>query len=736
MVQRAMTIEDLSKKLKPLFGKKIDELYFRYSVAGSLEERNEIHSLLTSLYQKHLSQLLDKGVLLEPPRESDITGSYPLGKVSYAKKDLYDFSLREEDWPRHVCVTGMSGSGKTTFAFQILKNLIEKDKPFLVFDWKKSFRPLTAADKSLVTFTIGNEAVSNLFKVNINRPPKGVDPKEWINTLCDLLTESFSASYGVHKILLETLDEAFDSWGIYEGGNHYPNWQHIKKLLEKKAKDARGRETGWYESAERIASVMTFGSFGKIVNYDGKRSMSIEDLFDKRVVLELNSLSNIEKKFFAEYILTYIFKLKKAQESTVEKKFNYAILVDEAHNVFLKKQTNFMSESVTDMIYREMREYGTSLICLDQHISKLSDTVTGNSACHIAFQQQLPQDLDEISQLMQLKDRKDMFGQLNVGEGIVKLSERYTSPFLIKAPYVDLRENLVNDEKITQRAMAILDQNEVEKYDKEFVEEIKAKEPEENVQEKEKETVKETPKEEYVFTISKETPKEFDEKPQNEEPIEKPLEEKKEELSLENPEISKNKKKETKFDILYDFAKEKLEEGYEIYKIEKLLDEGLCEKLYTVNDIIKVMNKILQDKLNEVKERQSNPKEISQEIEIPFKMSSQNTEIFEKIKEISKDETSPIANLSTKKNVSNRKEIPRSEEEIIVIEDNKTDEDLFLDYLNKNQNLQKATTQIYKEIGLSSRKGNVVKNKLLEKGLIKIKEVKSNKGWKKIIQLN
>lgn len=725
MQQRAITVEELSKKLKPLFGKKIDELYFRYSIAGSLEERNQIHSLLTSLYQKHLSQLLDKGVLLEPPKESDVKGEYPLGKVNYANKDLYDFSLREEDWSRHICITGMSGSGKTTFAFQILKNLIKKDKPFLVFDWKKSFRPLTFIDKSLVTFTIGNEAVSNLFKVNINRPPKGVNPKEWINTLCDLLTECFSASFGVHKILLETLDEAFESWGIYQGGNHYPNWQHIKKLLEKKAKDAKGRETGWYESAERIASVMTFGSFGNIVNYDGKRSMSIEDLFNKRVVLELNSLSNIEKKFFSEYILTYIFKLKKAQENTVEKKFNYAILVDEAHNIFLKKQTNFMSESVTDMIYREMREYGTSLICLDQHVSKISDTVIGNSACHVAFQQQLPQDLDEISQLMQLKDRKDMFGQLNVGEGIVKLSERYTSPFLIKAPFIDLRENLVTDNKITQRAMAILDQNEVEKYDKEFVEEIKGEVKEETNQ----------LKEEYIFSMPKEEVEpEKSEKPQKEELPKKPLVEEKPKLNPKKPEKQAiEKKKETKFDVLYDFAKEKIGEGYELYEVEKLLGEGLVERLYTVNDIIKVMNKVLEDKLNEVKETKNNP-EPKVSFEISYTENPIEKEIFEKIKEIGLETTQETPNFQTIKNPSTRKDLPKKE--VIVIEEKKTDEELFLNYLKENQNLQKATTQIYKEIGLSARKGNIVKNKLLEKGLIKIKEIKSNKGWKKIIQLN
>jgi len=232
MEYRALTAEEMARKLKPLFGKKVDELYFRYSVANSLEEKNEIFQLMSSLYQKHLRKLLDKSVLLEPPQKYQVQGEYPLGEVSYAGKSLYEFSLREQDWPRHVCVSGMSGSGKTTFAINILKDFIKKEKPFLVFDWKKSFRPLMGADKDIMTFTIGNDAVSNMFKVNINRPPQGVNPKEWLNTLCDLLTESFSVSFGVHKVLMEVLDEAFEGWGVYSGSNLYPNWQHIKKLLE------------------------------------------------------------------------------------------------------------------------------------------------------------------------------------------------------------------------------------------------------------------------------------------------------------------------------------------------------------------------------------------------------------------------------------------------------------------------------------------------------------------------
>ena len=115
-MQQRLTVEEIAAKLKPVFGKKIDEVYLRYSMADSREEKEEIESLLNALYHKYLSELLTKKVLLEPPSEEEMQGGYPLCKVSYAGKQLYDFNLREKDWPRHVCITGMSGSGKTTLA--------------------------------------------------------------------------------------------------------------------------------------------------------------------------------------------------------------------------------------------------------------------------------------------------------------------------------------------------------------------------------------------------------------------------------------------------------------------------------------------------------------------------------------------------------------------------------------------------------------------------------------------
>ncbi|MEM4245480.1 MAG: DUF87 domain-containing protein, partial [Candidatus Nanoarchaeia archaeon] len=319
-----LTVEEICKKLRPVFGKRIDELYLKYRMADSHEAKSEIEQALNALYHKYLSEsLLSDKILLEPPHKEMVSGEYPLSFVSYADKRLYPFCLREQDWVRHMCISGMTGSGKTNFAYHVVYNFIEKGKPFMIFDWKKSFRPLLLIDKEIMLFTVGNEGVSNLFKFNINRPPKGVSPKEWLNTLCDLITESFFASYGVHKLLSETLDEAFRDFGVYEGSGNYPTWFQIKDRLEERAKGIkkRGRESEWVTSALRIAHVLTFGPFGEAINHKGRFGLTIEELLDKKVIFELNSLATIEKKFFCEFLLTYIYKMKKANQVGYTEKF-------------------------------------------------------------------------------------------------------------------------------------------------------------------------------------------------------------------------------------------------------------------------------------------------------------------------------------------------------------------------------------------------------------------------------
>ena len=464
-MQDLPSIEEMSKKLKPIMGTRIDRLYMNYSFAEELEKKREIARFIHALYIKYVDQaVLKNQILLEPPVKQALNGEYPIGKVYYAGQTLQTFNLRESDWQRHVCITGMSGSGKTTLSYQIIKNFITNQKPFIIMDWKKSFRPLMLIDPDMMLFTIGNSTTSNSFKVNINKPPQGVPPKEWISIISDVIIESFSASHGTAKILAETMDKAFRDFKVYQGSENYPTWYQIRDRLEEKENHARNkrRESEWLTSATRIAHMLTFGDYGECLNTKGAQEMTVQDLMNKRVIFELHSLNTAQKKFYCEYLMTYIYKMKKNMNMTPDC-FEHAIIVDEAHNIFLKDKPVYVKETITDMIYREMREYGESLIVLDQHISKLSEVVVGNSACVIAFQQTLPRDVATVSDMMQLKQHRDYFSMLEVGQAVVRLAERHNQAFMIKTPYIPLKKKNVSNEYVIQRMKKLMQERMVAK---------------------------------------------------------------------------------------------------------------------------------------------------------------------------------------------------------------------------------------------------------------------------------
>lgn len=689
MYSKTITIEELCRRLRPIFGKKIDELYLKYTLIDNRETRTQIEQALNALYQKHLSEsLLNEQLLLEPPKKEVIKGDYPLGKILYGDKELYTFGLREKDWMRHVCISGMSGSGKTTFAFQILGNFIFKKKPFLVFDWKKSFRPLTMLNDRLRIYTVGNDSIAN-FKINICKPPKGVDAKEWINLLADIITETFSASFGVHKLIVETMDRAFTDFGVYAGSGNYPTWHQIRDRLEDKASEMtrKSRESEWLESALRVAYALTFGNFGKAICYKGPEEASIEDLYTQEVIMELASLSNTEKKFFTHFVLSYIYKYAKAGNVNTTQEFKYAMLVDEAHNIFLKEKPNFITESISDVIFREIREYGVSLITLDQHVSKLSDVVAGNSATCIAFQQMLPNDIETISRLMQLNDRKEFFTKLPVGAAIVRLVERHHEPFLIKAPLVALKDKSVPDEDLQER-MKGLTRN--EKRKRLFEESVR-----------EEALAKKISKIEHIFKTTGVTPDReafrehiaFDEERKAEEAREKALEDARVATgAAESAAVFAQKAQEE--------HQRKVGDGPEGFGLRNHLQQ-----------------KILED----AKKRLLNGEKLA-ELQKWFLAAGYN-----------RSDVLHTFNYIRRKGLARKLSGSRIQKQESVSLDLTADEKHFLTVASTHPTLSVST--MYKQAGFSPRKGNELRKSLEDKGLLELEEERTAKGWTKHVRI-
>ena len=123
------------------------------------------------------------------------------------------------------------------------------------------------------------------------------------------------------------------------------------------------------------------------------------------------------------------------------------ILVEEAHHVFLRsKQELAGGEPITDVLLREIRELGEAVVLVDQHPSQIAVTALGNTYCTIAMNLKHRADVNTVSDACLLEpDQKDHLGRLPVGHAVVKLQDRWASPFMVRFPHVALVKGRITD---------------------------------------------------------------------------------------------------------------------------------------------------------------------------------------------------------------------------------------------------------------------------------------------------
>ncbi len=140
-----MGIRDTEEKLRKLLpvGKRDAAAGWLLFLSGEGQERSSTDELLDVLLHQRIKKDFREKILLDPPEPVDCHGEYFLGMVLYPPDELFcGFGLREVEWTKHVLIAGMTGTGKTNLSFQVLKELCRKQKPFLVFDWKRNYRDL------------------------------------------------------------------------------------------------------------------------------------------------------------------------------------------------------------------------------------------------------------------------------------------------------------------------------------------------------------------------------------------------------------------------------------------------------------------------------------------------------------------------------------------------------------------------------------------------------------------
>lgn len=278
-------------------------------------------------------------------------------------------------------------------------------------------------------------------------PPQGVDIKLWLGRLIDVINHAYFAGHGVEFFLRKAIDELYKSFGIYEGKNVYPTFRDVERLLKKEY--VKGREMLWMASVKRILASLSFpGLLGDVVNV--RKQVSIHRLLTNNVILEMDQLATSDKVFFIEALLLWIYEYRKNQGK--REKFKHAILIEEGHHVLSsKREREKGEETVIEALLRMIREFGESVIVIDQEPNKLSDSIKANTYCKITFNLGNGKDIIDMAKCMNLdKEQIRFIDKLDVGQAIVKLKGRCSEPFLVHFPKVEINKGAVDDKALRQ----------------------------------------------------------------------------------------------------------------------------------------------------------------------------------------------------------------------------------------------------------------------------------------------
>ena len=435
-------IEETCKKLKPLIGNEADKLWYFY-LAEDEHDRKDVALDIEIIAEKLLKQspLEEKEILLEPPSEENSQGPFLVGDVIYNQDIIHRICLRHEDFIKQIGIFAITGEGKTNLAYLLALQLLKQKIPFIVIDWKRSWRNLLSLQdkipelKEMHVYTVGREVLPFLW--NPFRSPPGADQELWISTIAEALERSHLSGPGVayylNKIYIKLMKRLKNGF--------YPNF--FDGLKEIESIRAFERELKWKQTALRILQSLTLGNAAGVFN---KRSpIKLEQLLDKPVILELDlEMPKPLRIFFTEMILRWIHLYRMSQGETDV--LRHVLFLEEAHNLFSENALSRNVSNCLENVYREIRSFGQGIVSITQHPSMLPVYLLGNCHTQIYLGLQHEDDIKTARKSLFIKPEEESYlNKLKVGECIMKIKNRI-EPCHVRAPFVPIIKGMITNE--------------------------------------------------------------------------------------------------------------------------------------------------------------------------------------------------------------------------------------------------------------------------------------------------
>lgn len=396
---------------------------------------------------------LDGGLPGVQTRASAPTGALQIGRFFEDGRESPSVAgIRLLDLCKHALIVGVPGSGKTSLSFSLLVQLWKDAKiPWLVLEPAKTeYRGLLEVEglgEELLVFTVGNERIAPL-RLNPLEILEGVAVSEHIASLKACFQGAFSLPDPLPMLFETALEEVYTDkgWSLFgEGGDDPALEPPTLQELYLKAMEVAGRSKYQGEVAGNIKAALEtrLGSLLKGPKgrcFGARKSVPIELLMSRPVVLELDALSEDEKA------LTMMVLLVLVRERAITTRrsgapLTHVCLVEEAHNLLGGSTTPKEGADPKGVAVRffvrmlaEMRALGEGLIIADQLPTALAPEAVKNTNIKIMHRLTAADDREVLGKTMVLAEGQvEQAALLPAGMSYV-FQEGWPAARLVKEP--------------------------------------------------------------------------------------------------------------------------------------------------------------------------------------------------------------------------------------------------------------------------------------------------------------
>lgn len=380
--------------------------------------------------------------------------------------------IDREALDRHIFITGVTGSGKTTTTQTLL---LKSTLPFLVIEPAKTEYRILRRNfgDELLVFTLGKD---NALPFRLN--PFEFFPHESITSRIDMIRASIEAAFDMEAAIPQLIEQAIyksyadKGWNIASNENAFfdepwadgvyafPTLSDVLANTEAVVEaqgfgDEAGRLKGEYIGSikARLGSLV-LGSKGFML--DTKRSLDFVKLLSKKVVLEMEEIRNgAEKSLVMGLVVGHLLEAIKARfKHSPSKEAQHIIVIEEAHRLLSKFQPGDNPskkqavESFADML-AEVRKYGECLIIADQIPNKLTPEVLKNTNTKIVHKLFAQDDKQAVSSTIALEEEQmEFLSRLEKGVAAVFSSGFHKAVLVEITPHSNTSQAIVDESEL------------------------------------------------------------------------------------------------------------------------------------------------------------------------------------------------------------------------------------------------------------------------------------------------